>query len=215
MALPETPAAHPLMGCGRSELQLAIAKTTTAGILLALWSVGLVACGGDGGGETSTAGAVPADPRQLIGTMPPPLSGSNITGDGDTGIERFAGKPMAIVFWVNTCPTCQATMPHVDALQAKLGSAAQIFSVAIHDPVADGEGDPGFETPTAAASTMNLHIPTIVQERARADSDWRLAHLPTAFVLNAGHTIVDVVQTDASGLDITGLVERALGNAAG
>ena len=153
---------------------------------------------------------MPPDPRGLIGTTPPPLSGPNLTGVGETGIESFVGKPMAIVFWVNTCPTCRETMPHLDALQVKLGSAAQIFSVAIHDPAADGEGERGFETPTAATKTMNLHIPTIIQERAKADSDWRLAHLPTAFVLDSRHTVVDVVQTDASGLDITTLVERAI-----
>jgi hypothetical protein len=61
---------------------------------------------------------------------------------------------------------------------------------------------------------MNLHMPTIIEERVKADSDWRLAHLPTAFILDSGHTIVDVVQTDASGLDITALVERALEKAA-
>ena len=191
-----------------------IAKSIRVGILMALLSVALVACGGGDGQDTTTAGGAVPDPRGLIGMTPPSLSGPNITGVGETGIESFAGKPMAIVFWLNTCPNCRETMPHLDALQIKLGSTAQILSVAIHDAGQDGDRDRGFETPTAAARTMNLHIPTIIEERAKADSDWRLAHLPTTFVLDSRHTIVDVIQTDASGLDITALVERALEKAA-
>ena len=170
--------------------------------LLLLW---VPACGSD---EPDAAG-----PRSLIGERAPDIAGANVAGSGDTGLASYEEKPMAVVFWVNVCPHCRVTMPKVDALQEKLGDGMQILSVAIHDPAADGDGDEGFESPAAATRTMDLSIPTVVVERSKADREWRLTHVPTAFVLDRDHMIVDVIEADAEGTDMIGPIEQALRSA--
>ena len=51
------------------------------------------------------------NPMSLIGTQAPELAGNDLTGTGVDDLTDLNGEPTAVVFWLNTCPHCQGSVP--------------------------------------------------------------------------------------------------------
>jgi len=166
---------------------------------------------GAGCSTSSSSSCAPATPKQsgprsLIGTPAPATVGTNLTGSGTIDLADSNGEPTAVVFWLNTCPHCQATLPGVEALSRKLGNAGQILTGAID---LGAKGADGFETPAAAVKTLKLSMPTALITRELADQ-WKIDSTPTAFVVDAQGTIRAVVLPSEDPAQFTKALHRAL-----
>jgi len=153
---------------------------------------------GAGCSTSSSSSCAPATPKQsgprsLIGTPAPATVGTNLTGSGTIDLADSNGEPTAVVFWLNTCPHCQATLPGVEALSRKLGNAGQILTGAID---LGAKGADGFETPAL-----------ITRELA---DQWKIDSTPTAFVVDAQGTIRAVVLPSEDPAQFTKALHRAL-----
>ena len=128
------------------------------------------------------------DPRRLIGTAPT-LIGKNLIGTEPFDVTALRGAPVAVVFWLNTCPHCQAAMPKVNKLGEDVSPEAVVVAAAID---AGLRGEKGYKTPAAATKTMRLTIPTVLVASEAADQ-WQVAATPTGFVLDASGVVTAVV----------------------
>ena len=128
------------------------------------------------------------DPGRLIGTTPT-LIGKNLIGTEPFDVAALRGTPVAVVFWLNTCPHCQAVMPKVNKLGEDVSPEAVVVAAAIN---AGLRGEKGYQTPAAATKTMGLTIPTVLVASAAAD-EWQVAGTPTGFVLDANGMVTAVV----------------------
>ena len=131
------------------------------------------------------------DPRRLIGTTPT-LSGKNLIGAEPFDVTAMRGTPVAVVFWLNTCPHCQSVMPKVNRLGENVSPDSVVVAAAID---AGLRGEKGYQTPAAATKTMRLTIPTVLVASAAAD-EWQVAGTPTGFVLDANGKVIAVVAAD-------------------
>jgi len=160
-------------------------------------------------GTTGTACAAPGSPASrrpatLIGKPAPALSGPNLLATGTLDLAPMVTKPTAVVFWLNSCPHCQREMPKLERLATALAPDAQIISASID---AGFDGPKGYETPTAAAKSMHLTMPTILASELQADT-WQIKSTPTAFILDAHGKVTAVIQLGAG--DFATHVKRAL-----
>jgi thiol-disulfide isomerase/thioredoxin len=140
------------------------------------------------------------DPRRLIGTTPT-LSGKNLIGTEPFDVTALRGTPVAVVFWLNTCPHCQAVMPKVNKLGENVSPEAVVVAAAIN---AGLRGEKGYQTPAAATKTMRLTIPTVLVASAAAD-EWQVVGTPTAFVLDANGMVTAVVAAETPNAFVTKL----------
>ena len=152
------------------------------------------------------------DPSVLVGAKAPPLAGPNIAGPGQVDLAKYHGKPVVVVFWLNTCPHCRRDLPKIDAYQRKLGKQAQIIGAALNRP--DVRGPKGFETPAAAVKTMHLTIPTVLYDSDAAlnpsPGEWSVAQTPTAYIVDQAGLITSVLQPDSNGEVTVSEINRAL-----
>jgi thiol-disulfide isomerase/thioredoxin len=128
------------------------------------------------------------DPQRLVGTTPT-LTGKNVIGAEPFDVTALRGAPVAVVFWLNTCPHCQAVMPDVNKLGEDVSPEAVVVAAAIDAGLRGGKG---YQTPAAATKTMRLTIPTVLIPSAAAD-EWQVAGTPTGFVLDANGVVTAVV----------------------
>jgi thiol-disulfide isomerase/thioredoxin len=160
--------------------------------------------------QAQTGGA--PDPTVLVGAKAPSLTGPNIAGPGQVDLAKYGGKPVVVVFWLNTCPHCRRDLPKINAYQRKLGRQAQIVSVALNRP--DVRGPKGFETPAAAVKTLRLTIPTVLYEGAvalnPAPGEWAVAQTPTVYIVDRAGLITTVLQPDSNGEVTVNEINRAL-----
>ena len=160
------------------------------------------------GAQSSSA----PDPSVLVGAKAPPLAGPNIAGPGQVDLAKYHGKPVVVVFWLNTCPHCRRDLPKINAYQRKLGKQAQIISAALNRP--DVAGPKGFETPAAAVKTLRLTIPTVRYDSAAAlnpaPGGWAVAQTPTVYIVDQAGLITTVLQPDSNGEVTVTEINRAL-----
>ena len=128
------------------------------------------------------------DPRRLIGTAPT-LSGKSLIDTSAFELSALQGTPVAVVFWLNTCPHCRVVMPKVNKYGANVGSGDAVVAAAID---AGLRGDKGYETPAAATKTLRLTIPTALVSAAAAN-EWQVAQTPTGFVLDSNGVVTAVI----------------------
>jgi hypothetical protein len=83
-------------------------------------------------------------------------------------------------------------MPKIDALAHRLGTRARFMSAAIERP--DVPASPGYQTASQAVATMHLAMPTVAISRQSADATWHAQALPTAYLLDRNHKVVQVIQ---------------------
>jgi thiol-disulfide isomerase/thioredoxin len=155
----------------------------------------------------------------LVGHPAPALRGRNLTGSGTFDLSSLAGKPVAVVFWLNTCPHCRAAMPSINGLQSQLGTSARIVSVAIKPNIGSAKtlkGPPGYETPQAAIKTMRLTIPTVLLTASQTfyarRGHWQVTQTPTAFIVDSHGTVVTALQPDDAGEITVPELQSALAN---
>jgi thiol-disulfide isomerase/thioredoxin len=163
----------------------------------------------------SANGSAAANPNVLVGLKPPPLSGPNLAGSGRANLNSYVGKPIVVVFWLNTCPHCRRDLPKINDYQRKLGKRAQIISVAINRP--NVKGPKGFETPAVAAKKLRLTIPTIPFDAATllspSPNQWQVAQTPTAFIISSHGVITSVLEPDNRGDVTVSEIQRGLAEA--
>jgi thiol-disulfide isomerase/thioredoxin len=166
---------------------MTVAVLVLAGSGTALATASALAAGCSTGSGTScpAPAAKGSGPGSMVGQPAPSTVGPNLTGTGTLDLAAVSGKPTAVVFWLNTCPHCQAALPAVNRLAAKLGPDRQIVTAAID---IGAKGSKGFETPAAAVKTLGLEMPTVLVTRDLADR-WKVSSTPTAFVVDSGGTI--------------------------
>jgi len=156
------------------------------------------------------------NPYLLVGHPAPPLKGPNLTGSGTVSLASFAGKPVAVVFWVNTSEYDPRSMPGINGLQRALGKSAQIVSVALQWPPIIQFKTKGYETPRAATHTMGLTIPTILFKTSQVfvahKGQWQVLETPTAFIVNSRGVVVRVIVPDTSNLITAPELQSALAN---
>lgn len=131
-------------------------------------------------------------PASMVGKAAPSTVGPNLTGSGTVDLAATSGKPTAVVFWLNTCPHCQAALPLVKRLAEQLGSDGRVVTGAIDIGM---QGPEGFETPAAAVETLGLKMPTALITRDLADR-WKVDSTPAAFVLDPSGKIRRAIVTD-------------------
>jgi len=68
----------------------------------------------------------------------------------------------------------------------------QVVTAAID---AHQRGPKGFETPSAAVKTLHLRLPTILVANDVAQTQWRVASTPTAYVIDSSGNITQVLQS--------------------
>ena len=165
--------------------------------------------------QAQTGNGSPPDPSVLVGAKAPPLAGPNIAGSGQVDLSRYLGKPVVVVFWLNTCPHCRRDLPKINAYQRKLGKQVQIIGVALN--WTDGtRGPKGFETPAAAIKTLHLTMPTVLYDATAAlnpaPGQWAVRETPTAYVISPGGAITAVLRADlnSSGEVTASDINRAL-----
>jgi thiol-disulfide isomerase/thioredoxin len=173
--------------------------SVTIGVAVLVGLVGTV--GGSAMAQEGSGPAATPNPTSLVGSPAPPLSGRNLTGSGNVNLASYRGKPVVVVFWLNTCPHCRRDLPKLNAYQRKLGKHAQIITAAIKNPTA--AGPKGFETLAAAVKTLRLTVPTVAYDANAAlnpaPGQWVVAATPTAYIISAQGVITAVLQPDTTG----------------
>jgi thiol-disulfide isomerase/thioredoxin len=133
-------------------------------------------------------------PISLIGDQAPELAGDDMTGTGVDELTDLNGEPTAVVFWLNTCPHCQESVPQIQDAWEDLEDNYNILTVGMTNE--DLEGEPGFETPEAFVASMGLTLPTVAYTWQQAQADWRVSGVPITFILSDQHLIEDVIEGD-------------------
>lgn len=146
-------------------------------------------------------------PISLIGEQAPELTGEDLTGTGVGDLTDLTGKPTAVVFWLNTCPHCQDSVPAIQDAWEELEDKYNILTVGMANE--DVEGDPGFETPEAFVTSTGLILPTVAYTWQQAQADWSVAGVPITFILSDQHLIEDVIEGDD---DLVNRIETSLTN---
>jgi thiol-disulfide isomerase/thioredoxin len=134
------------------------------------------------------------DPISLIGSQAPELTGNDLTGTGVDDLTDLAGEPTAVVFWLNTCPHCQDSVPAIQEAWEDLEDKYNILTVGMTNE--DVEGDAGFETPEAFVASIGLTLPTVDYTWQQAQAEWRVSGVPITFILSDQHLIEDVIEGD-------------------
>ena len=147
------------------------------------------------------------NPMSLIGTQAPELTGNDLTGTGVDDLTDLNGEPTAVVFWLNTCPHCQDSVPAIQDAWEELEGKYNILTVGMTNE--DAEGDPGFETPEAFVTSTGLTLPTVANTSQQAQADWSVSGVPITFILSDQHLIEDVIEGDD---DLVNRIQTSLNN---
>jgi thiol-disulfide isomerase/thioredoxin len=147
------------------------------------------------------------NPISLIGDPAPELTGNDLTGTGVDELSDLTGEPTAVVFWLNTCPHCQDSVPAIQEAWEDLEDKYNILTVGMTNE--DVEGDAGFETPEAFVASIGLTLPTVDYTWQQAQAEWRVSGVPITFILSDQHLIEDVIEGDD---DLVNRVGTSLNN---
>jgi thiol-disulfide isomerase/thioredoxin len=169
------------------RLVTALAVVALAGIV--------AACSGVGSTPTTATG--------LVGQPAPALSGESLTGGGSVDLASMKGKPTVVVFWLNTCPHCQAFVPAFQAVWPQVADDANVLLAGMQHPDPNVPAGPGFETLEAFVATTGLTLPTIRSDLESATTTWDFDEVPAVYVLDGDH----VVQKVLIGPDVTEVLE--------
>ena len=146
-------------------------------------------------------------PISMVGDQAPELTGNDLTATGVDELADLSGEPTAVVFWLNTCPHCQDSVPAIQDAWENLDDKYNILTVGMTNE--DVEGDPGFETPEAFVASVGLTLPTVDYTWQQAQADWQVSGVPITFILNDQHLIEDVIEGDN---DLMGRIQTSLTN---
>jgi thiol-disulfide isomerase/thioredoxin len=105
--------------------------------------------------------------------------------DGVThDLAELRGKVVLINFWATWCPPCRREMPSMERLsQALKGEAFAVLAVDV------GEDADTIHAFTSQLDTA-LHFPILLDSTSRAMQAWKVAGLPTTFLVDKQGRIV-------------------------
>jgi len=159
-----------------------LALRAFAVMLLALMVV--AGCGGT---------PAPSAAQALVGAPAPALSGQGLTSSGSLDLASMKGKPTVVVFWLNSCPHCQAFVPALQAAWPAVADKANILLVGMPHPDPSAQTTPGFETPQAFVQKTGLTLPTILGDFPTEATTWGFDTVPMVYVLGADHIVRKVL----------------------
>jgi thiol-disulfide isomerase/thioredoxin len=156
------------------------ANNRSAGVLMrALFLLGL-----------STANGIAADlpplSHSLTTLRAKPAPALRLKGlDGQMhALAQLRGKVVLVNFWATWCPPCRREMPSMERLSRTLDG----------EPFAVLAVDVGEDTDTIDAFTSQLdttlHFPVLLDSKSRALQAWKVAGLPTTFLVDKRGRIV-------------------------
>lgn len=147
------------------------------------------------------------NPISMVGDQAPELTGNDLTGTGVDKLTDLIGEPTAVVFWLNTCPHCQDSVPAIQNAWEDLEDKYNILTVGMTNE--DMEGDPGFESAEAFVASVRLILPTVDYTWQQAQADWYVSGVPITFILNDQHLVEDVIEGDD---DLVNRIQTSLTN---
>ena len=154
-----------------------------------LWVLALtMVIAGCGGGN-----AAPSAAAALVGNPAPALTGPSLTGDGSLDLASMSGKPTVVVFWLNTCPHCQAFVPELQRAWPAVADKANILFAGMAHPDSTVKTPAGYETPEAFVATTGLTLPTLRTDWDTATAAWKFDTVPAVYVLDAGGVVRKVM----------------------
>ena len=105
--------------------------------------------------------------------------------DGAThDLAQLKGRVVLINFWATWCPPCRREMPSMERLsQALKGEAFSVLAVDV------GEGPDIIESFTSQLDTA-LTFPILLDQNSRAMQTWKVAGLPTTYLVDRQGRIV-------------------------
>ena len=105
--------------------------------------------------------------------------------DGNSrDLAQLKGKVVLINFWATWCPPCRREMPSMERLsQALAGEAFAVLAVDV------GEDADTITTFTSQLDTT-LNFPILLDTRSRVMQAWKVAGLPTTFLIDQQGRIV-------------------------
>ncbi|MHB1402082.1 MAG: TlpA family protein disulfide reductase [Thiobacillus sp.] len=99
-------------------------------------------------------------------------------------LAQLKGKVVLINFWATWCPPCRREMPSMERLSQTLkGEAFSVLAVDV------GENADTIETFTGQLDTA-LTFPILLDTRSRTMQAWKVAGLPTTFLVDKQGRIV-------------------------
>jgi len=99
-------------------------------------------------------------------------------------LAQLKGKVVLINFWATWCPPCRREMPSMERLSQTLkGEAFSVLAVDV------GENADTIETFTGQLDTT-LTFPILLDTRSRTMQAWKVAGLPTTFLVDKRGRIV-------------------------
>ncbi|OJW77732.1 MAG: thioredoxin [Thiobacillus sp. 65-1402] len=141
-------------------------------------------------GIPATTGAHAADlpplSHSLMKQAPKPAPALKLKDiDGAThDLAKLRGKVVLINFWATWCPPCRREMPSMERLsQALKGEAFAVLAVDV------GEDADTIHAFTSQLDTA-LHFPILLDSTSRAMQAWKVAGLPTTFLVDKQGRIV-------------------------
>ena len=154
-------------------------------MVVTLWVLAMaMAIAGCGGGN-----AAPSSALALVGNLAPALSGPSLTGDGSLDLTSMSGKPTVVVFWLNTCPHCQAFVPELQRAWPAVANKANILFAGMPHPDGTVKTPAGYESPEAFVATTGLTLPTLKADWDTATASWKFDTVPAVYVLDASGVV--------------------------
>lgn len=99
-------------------------------------------------------------------------------------LAQYRGRVVLINFWATWCPPCRREMPSMERLSQTLtGEAFSVLAVDV------GESAEIIETFTGQLDTT-LSFPILLDTRSRTMQAWKVAGLPTTFLIDKQGRIV-------------------------
>ncbi len=136
------------------------------------------------------AGAIAADlpplSHSLAKQAPKPAPALKLKGiDGAThDLAQLKGRVVLVNFWATWCPPCRREMPSMERLsQALQGEPFVVLAVDV------GEDADTIEAFTAQLDTT-LSFPILLDTKSRTMQAWKVAGLPTTFLIDKRGRIV-------------------------
>jgi thiol-disulfide isomerase/thioredoxin len=134
--------------------------------------------------------ATAADPPPLshsLTTQPPKRAPALKLKDTDGTLHDFTqlkGKVVLVNFWATWCPPCRREMPSMQRLKDSLaGEAFEVLAVDV------GEDADTIQAFTSQLDTQ-LTFPILLDTRSRAMREWKVAGLPTTYLVDKQGRIV-------------------------
>ena len=156
------------------------------GIRKQAWLAALAACWILGTAGPARSADLPPLSHSLTRQAPQPAPALKLKGlDGRLhDLGQLKGRVVLINFWATWCPPCRREMPSMERLsQALKGEAFSVLAVDV------GE-DPDTIDAFTSQLDATLGFPILLDTRSRAMQAWKVAGLPTTFLVDKQGRIV-------------------------